>query len=339
MKNIWTLLVAAFVAVVILLMMCAFQVRFTEAVVVTRFDRIKETYTPEDAGLHWKWPWPIDQVHRFDTRLRAFDTEFRQLGTEDQKTVVLTAFATWRISDGETFLRAVGREEAAGPKIRDLLENHVSVVLRTHPLSHLVNTNPEEMKYGQIEQEFLAGIKEKAFENYGIEVVTVGIKRLGLPESVTKDVFARMKEDRQKTIKELRAEGASKAEEIKANAAEMANRIIARAEAYAKTLEGEAYAEAAKYYQIFTQYPELADFLKKLETAEKILETGQATLVLDSAKFVPFELLKEAAERSTVVSPAISEKDRSDATLEATTEEPPDEPAVAAAPVSNASDE
>lgn len=294
-KNIPTLMVAILVVVIILFMMCAFQVRFTETAVVTRFDEIIKKIEPKDAGLHFKLPWPIDRIHRYDTRLRSFETEFRQLGTEDQKTIVLTAYATWRIADGRQFLKAVSREDAAAKKISDLLENRVSIVLRTHPLNHLVNVDAQEMKFAQIEQEFLAGVKDSAVKNYGIEIVSVGIKRLGIPESVTKEVFSRMKEDRQKTIKELTAEGQAKAQEIRATAEEVASRILARADAYAKQIQAQGDAEAAKYYALFMENQDLSDFLKKRETLQKILEGGQVTLVLDANQFELFRLLKDAA--------------------------------------------
>lgn len=99
------ILVAILLIVIILFMMCAFQVSFTETAVVTRFDEIKKVIEPGDAGLHFKLPWPVDRVHRYDTRLRTFDTEFRQLGTEDQKTVVMTAYATWRIDEAKSSSR------------------------------------------------------------------------------------------------------------------------------------------------------------------------------------------------------------------------------------------
>ncbi|MEE8384880.1 MAG: protease modulator HflC, partial [Dehalococcoidia bacterium] len=294
-KNIPTMIVALLVVVVILFMMCAFQVRFTETAVVTRFDKIRQVIGPEDAGLHLKAPWPIDRVHRYDSRLRTFETEFRQLGTQDQKTVILTAYATWRIADAEKFLEAIGREGSAASRIQDLLENQVSVVLRTHPLGHLVNVREEEMKFAEIEQAFLAGIKGFASEAYGIDIVGVGIKRLGIPESVTKEVFTRMKEDRQKTIKQLTAEGEAEAKKIRADALEVSKKILARAEAYAKTIEGQGDAEAAKYYKVFAENRELSGFLKKLETVRKIFEAGQITLVMDADDFVPFDLLKRKA--------------------------------------------
>jgi membrane protease subunit HflC len=125
-------------------------------------------------------------------------------------------------------------------------------------------------------------------------VVSVGIKRLGLPESVTKEVFNRMKEDRQKEIKELTAEGESTAKQIRSDAEEKAKRIMARAEAFAKTVEGQGDAQAATYYEVFAKNPQLSDFLKKLETVQKIFEAGQITLVLDAAKIAPFDLIRDA---------------------------------------------
>lgn len=293
-KNAPTLLVAGMVIVVILMMMCAFQVRFTETAVVTRFDQIKEVIEPSQAGLHFKLPWPIDQVHRYDNRLRAFETEFRQLGTEDQKTVIMTAYATWRVADAKQFLKAVRKEDTAQDKLRDLLENRVSIVLRTHPLEHLVNVDEQLIKYTQIEQEFMQGIQEPARTNYGIELVSVGIKRLGIPESVTKEVFERMKQDRGKTIKELAAAGEAEARQIRSSAEEKAGKILARAEAYAKMLEGQGDAEAAKYYSEFSKNPALANLMKMRESLLKILSSGQTTMVLDSKQIAPFNLLHQA---------------------------------------------
>jgi membrane protease subunit HflC len=309
-----TLILAGFLLGVVALMMCAFQVRFTETAVVTRFDEIKEVIPPDQAGLHFKWPWPVEAVHRYDARLRSFETEFRQIGTADQKTVILAAYATWRIADGRQFLKAVGREDTAGAKIRDLLENQVSIVLRSHPLSNLVNVNPAQMKFTEIEQQFLAGIRDQALADYGIDLVSVGIKRLGIPESVTSEVFNRMKEDRIRTIRELQAEGEAKAREIKVTAEEISNKILARASAYAKTIEGRGEAEAAKYYKEFDKNRTLSDFLKKRESLLKVLG-GQTTLVLDADVIELFKLLRDATQsvRGSLDRAGAADSPRSDA--------------------------
>ena len=302
--KITTILIAALVTAIIVFMMCAFQVRFTETVVVTRLAEIHRVIPPEEAGLHFKWFWPIDELHRFDARLRSFETEFRQIGTKDQKTVILTAYATWRVADAERLLKSVGREDTVAGKIRDLLENRVSDVLRTHELSELVNIDPEKIRYAEIEQSVLEGIQGTALQQYGVEVVSVGIKRLGLPEIVTREVFTRMKEDRQRTIKQLTAEGEAEARKIRAEAEEISQKILARAEAYAKTLEGQADAEAAKYYRTFAENRRLSDFLKKLETVRRIFEAGQITLVMDANEFVPFDVLRDKSRASAATQPA-----------------------------------
>ncbi len=319
-RQVWTIAVAFIVICVVASLMFFYQVRFTEKVVVTRFDSIKEEQ-PREPGLHLKWPWPIEQVHRFDARLRTFETEFRQAATQDQKTVVITSYATWRIDDAEKFLTAVGREDTVADKVRDLLENQVQLVLRKHPLSALVNTDPEKLKLDEIEEAFLSGIRGPARDRYGIEFVSVGIKRLGLPESVTKDVFARMKEDRLKTSRQYEAEGQAEAMRIRASADEISRKILARAEALAKTLEGEGEARAAEYYKVFAEHPELSDFLKKLETVEKILASGQVTLVLDADKFIPFDILRTAEETGVGKKPEGGAKAASDAAPPAATEE------------------
>lgn len=309
-KNLTTLLVVALLVIVIGSMMCAFQVRFTETAVVTRWKRVIKEIEPGQAGLYFKAPWPIDEVYRYDTRLRSFETEFRQAATRDQKTVILTAYATWRIDDARKFLEAVGSEDTAGQKIRDMLENQVQLVLRDHDLDELVNTDPGKMKLAQIEEVILqgaltsaetmasakTGIRGPAAEKYGIDVVSVGIKRLGLPESVTKDVFARMKEDRQREISQYQAEGDAEATKIRVTAEEISSRIQARAQAYAKTVVGQGDAEAAKYYKVFEENLELSNFLKKIEMVETIMKSGQITLVMDADKFIPLDILSELSK-------------------------------------------
>ena len=89
----------------------------------------------------------------------------------------------------------------------------------------------------------------------------VGIKRLGLPQSVTSAVFDRMKAERQARIKVIEAEGEREAKMLKAEADLKANEILAKAEAQAKVLRGQAEAASAQFFKEFEKNPELANFL------------------------------------------------------------------------------
>lgn len=315
-RNLPAIIVAILVLLVIACMMCAYQVGFTETVVITRFERPLEKQ-PIKPGLYFKLPWPIDRVHRYDTRLRTFETEFRQVAAKESEPLILTTYATWRIKDGLRFQNTKLSESQVTSKIRGLVSNQVALALKRFSLSELVNVDPEKNRLSEFEHEILVGVpdtedaglgdaglsvKDAALKDFGVEVVSVGIKRFGLGEEVTKNVFERMKAERDNVAKRLEAEGTSEAQKIREEAREVENKISLRADAYAKKLRGQGEAEAAKYYQVFEENRALADFLKKLDTVEQILKAGKMTLVIDAGKIVPFDIFlnkKPAADASS----------------------------------------
>lgn len=289
-----TLVVAMIVLVVLFCYAFAFQVRFTETAVVTRFER--PVNREVGTGLNWRaMPWPIERVHKFDNRLRAYETQFTQLSTMDQQTVTVTSFATWRIPQrgAVQFLRAVGREEAAADKIGDLLKNAVSKVLKRHPLSELVNTDPAKIRYGDIEKEIRDAVQADALKSYGIEVAMVGIARLGLPEKNTAAVAERMKSERRTVSTRLIAEGESEARSITETAQAVASKILERARAYSVSLKGEAEAQAAQYYKTFQENPQLAAELKSWDALFRMMSTGENVMVIPAERLQPFNLLMQ----------------------------------------------
>jgi membrane protease subunit HflC len=153
-----------------------------------------------------------------------------------------------------------------------------------------VTTNKEELKLDAIEDDMKKRVGEDSVGN-GIEIIMVGIKRLGIPESVTSAVFERMKAERQAEIQKIQAEGERQAKEIKAKADLEANKILAVARAEAIQISGEAEAQAAKSYKVFKQNPELANFLFQRKALEGLLKEN-STLILDP-NTPPFNLLTQ----------------------------------------------
>jgi membrane protease subunit HflC len=84
---------ALFVVVIILLLvllrMSFFTVDGTELVYVTELGQHVATYdggdSEHDAGLHWRWPWPIQVVQRLDRRLQFFDLPVTEVLTRDEQ--------------------------------------------------------------------------------------------------------------------------------------------------------------------------------------------------------------------------------------------------------------
>ena len=74
MRTVW--LIVGILGLVVLVRMSVFTVDPTEFAYVTEFGAPVATYDgarDEDAGLHFRWPWPVQSVRRLDRRLQYLD--------------------------------------------------------------------------------------------------------------------------------------------------------------------------------------------------------------------------------------------------------------------------
>ncbi len=290
-RNPLTLLTGGIIVVIFAMMLFAFQVRQTEVVVVTTFGEFSRTLDKPD--LYFRLPWPIQDVHRFDNRIRNFERKYEQTTTKDGRILVIEVFLGWRITNPQMFLeRFRGDVSMAELNLEGLLRDAKNGVVGRHSLNDFISTNPQELKFDQIEQEMLEAIQSKAATNYGIEVPNhlLGIKQIGLPEAITTKVFERMKAERGLLVKRLQGEGASEAIRIRSDADREREGILADAESKATIIRGQADAKVSESLKIFEQDPELAVFLLKLNALEQSLKE-RSTLVLDP-RTPPFDLLK-----------------------------------------------
>ena len=136
---------------------------------------------------------------------------------------------------------------------------------------------------------------------YGIEIRFVGIKQLGLPESISAKVFERMREERQQLVKKFTGEGEAEAIRIRAEAERARQEILSKAEAEATVIRGQADAEAAKSLAVFEQNPKLANFLLELKALEVSMK-DRSTVILDQ-QTPPFNLLRGGGSESSATAP------------------------------------
>jgi len=288
-----TLATGVLVLLIFLAMLFCFQVRQTEVVVVTTFGRY--TRAMAEPGLNIRWPWPIQNLHRFDKRIHNFEKHYEQTTTRDTKTIMIDVFVGWRIKDPKIFLERFGGEMSRAEEgLEVLLRASKNGVIGQHPLSDLVSPNPQDLRFSQMEDEMLSSMKQAALDSYGIEVVTLGVKQLGLPQSVTEKVFERMKAEKDLLVKQYQGEAAGEAIRIRSEADLERERILAEADHRSRIIRGEADAEAARYLKTFEQDPALAVFLLKLSAVEQALK-DRATLILDT-RTTPFDVLREQTE-------------------------------------------
>lgn len=288
MKNFWTILSVIAVVVILLLSSVLYQVRETETVIVTRFgDPVRPETEP---GLKAKWPQPIEVVHRFDSRPRLIDTPVRETTTADLQSIIVRSYAVWAIADPSKFLTSVKDVKIAEDTLGTLLRNAQNSVIGNHSFSEFVNTNPEKIRFEQIENEILAEVSDKAMQEYGIAIKTVGIRQLNVSKDVTTQVFERMSADRNREKEAILAGGRAEAERIRSEAEAQRKELLAVAATQAQVIRGEGDAEAAKYYDMLKEDPDLAMFLRNLETLKKIL--AERTTIVLGVETEPIDLLK-----------------------------------------------
>jgi membrane protease subunit HflC len=289
MKNISIPVFLLVLFVVLALMSASFQLRETESALVTTFG--KPTRQLTSPGLYFKWPPPVEWVQKFDSRLRILEAELGETTTKGAVPVIVNTFIVWRIAEPLAFFNAVGNVTEAEAKLLSQISDTQNKVIGRHFFSELVNSDPAKIKCEEIEAEMLSELQAAVRGVYGIEVKAVGIKQLKVSEDVTKNVFDRMRKERERRTEATIAEGTAAARKIKTDADSMQTELLAAADARAKAIRAQGDAEAATYYKMLEQDPNLAMFLRDVEALKKMLEK-RSTLII-GADAEPFKILKE----------------------------------------------
>src|ERR1022692_256497 len=86
-KNLITVLIAAVLVVIFVLLLFTFQVRQSEVAVLTTFGKPADKNI-DQPNLYFKWPWPVQQVYRFDQRTQIFEDKFSENYTHDSITLL-----------------------------------------------------------------------------------------------------------------------------------------------------------------------------------------------------------------------------------------------------------
>jgi len=287
-KNPLTLLVGTLLLLIFVALLFCFQVRTTEVAVVTTFGKFSRSIT--EPGLYLRAPLPIQKIYKFDNRLQNFERKFEQTTTKDAKNLLITVFIGWKVSEPKVFLeRFNGDTLKAEQSLENLVRNAKNAVIGSYNFGDLISPDPKQVKFDAVEADILRELKASAQTTYGVSVELVGIKQLGLPESITGKVFERMRAERDRLVKQFNGEGEAKSLEIRSDANRKRDELLAKADADSLRILGEAEAAASKDYAVFEQKPDLAVFLLQLKALVGSLK-DRTTLVLDE-KIPPLNLL------------------------------------------------
>ena len=286
MKTLLALLAAA--AVLLAIASAIVVVDETEHVVITQFGRPVAVLS--DAGLHGKLPAPFQRVTRVDKRILFSEQQATELLTSDKKNVVVSTYLSWRVADPLKFLTSLRTREAAEARLAALVQSELGSTLGNLPFSSVVPAPTDGGGLEQVEDRVQQACHDAALRDFGIEIVSFGVTRLGYPAQNLQSVFARMRAERERIARGHRSEGKAEAQKIRAEADRERATALADAEAEAQRLKGEGEAEAARVYaDAYRGREGFYGFLRTLESYEKVLREN-TTLVLPASS--PFlELL------------------------------------------------
>ncbi|WP_373652098.1 protease modulator HflC [Schlesneria sp. DSM 10557] len=293
----------AVMAVLVLPTMIIF-VDETEIAIAERFGRITAVYDqPSQSGLHFKLPWPVEKVRRFDRRLQLLTPAGREAFTRDRKNVVVEAYLCWKIAEGQSksildrpvvrFFQGLGSVEVAESRLASRLQSILTEQIGRSELSELLKAahseagpadgpSPLEQIAAKIRREFeqRADEDKSLSDRLGIEVVDIRIRRLNLPTGNMQAVFERMRSERQKIAERYRSAGLAENRMIRSQADRQSSELIARANADAERIRGEGEALAIHILnEAHAKDPEFASLLQTLESYQQILN-DKTTLIL-----------------------------------------------------------
>jgi membrane protease subunit HflC len=307
MKNSFVILVGVILVALLLSHMFLYQVRYDQVAVRTTFDRADESSVQDAAGLKWRWPWPINKVTLYSKRLQILDDKIEELQTADGKSVIVKTYLTWRIADPLAFYVTLKDPAEANRQMSSRLRE-IRGLISHYSFDQLVNVDRSKLKLAAIEDEAKRQIDTALREaGYGIQVESVGIHKVILPESTTQKVFETMIASRQRLAENALQEGQAQASAIRSEAASARERILAFAERKAQSIKSQGDRDAAVQYKTFAADEEFAIFLRKIEALRKMLDHN-TTFVLSADSLGILDWFNKDPARDPAKAPTTTRK-------------------------------
>ena len=275
MKRSSIIISALSLIAVIIISQSIYVVSEIERAVKLRFGEIVEFDV--QPGLHFKWP-IVNSVKYFDGRILTLDAVPQRYLTSEKKALMVDSFIKWRIKDVAKYFTTTGGDEE---RAKRLLSQRVDTGLRNEFGIRTV----KEVVSGERDQlmnSLASSLDTIAQQELGVEVIDLRVKKIDLPFEVSDSVYNRMRTERERLARELRAQGNEVAEKIRATADKDKTIILADAYREAEETRGSGDAKAtATYAEAYTKDPEFYDFTRSLKAYQATFQSKGDILIID----------------------------------------------------------
>jgi modulator of FtsH protease HflC len=245
-----------------------------QKVLVLQFGQVKQV--KETPGLGFKIPF-LQDVVPYDDRILGLPTPPMTVTMDDDRRLVVDAFARWKIVDLVKFRESVGAGdiEKAQLLLSGILNNAIPEVLGKVESKRVLS----EDRTGLMNQ--IRDIARKEAQSLGVDVVDVRLTRTDLPEQNLEATFARMRAEREREAADEIARGNEAAQRVRASADRTVVELTSEARKNAEVIRGEAdAARNAIYAEAFGRDPEFFAFTRSLTSYERALQPGNSSIVM-----------------------------------------------------------
>ena len=242
---------------------------------IRRFGKVDRII--DNPGITFKIPF-METVDALPGQILLYDLPESDVITMDKKTMIADSFVLWRVSDPLKYAKTLNSSQTSAEQRIDAAVYNATKNI----ISNMTQNDVIAARDGELQAAIMEGVGA-AMGSYGIELKTVDIKQLDLPEDNKEAVYERMISERGKIAATYKAEGDSEAQKIRnttdkeveimlSDAKAQAAGIIAEGEAEYMRILAEAYSDAGK--------AEFYSFTRSLEAANASLTGGNNTLIL-----------------------------------------------------------
>ncbi|MCR5503297.1 MAG: protease modulator HflC [Lachnospiraceae bacterium] len=273
---------------------------------IRQFGRVDRVIA--NAGLSFKIPF-IESVDTVPKEILLYDLPPSDVITSDKKTMIIDSYVLWRVTDPLKFAQTLSysvanAENRIDTMVYNAMKNTISgmkqdevIKSRDGKMTVTITGEDEDVRSNDLVLEETTEVIEitslteeimnhigNDYEQYGVKVLTVEVKKLDLPDDNKQAVYTRMISERENIAAQYTAEGASQAKIIQNTTDKEVSIMLSEARAKAEQTIAEGEAEYMKILSDAYKDEEKADFynfVRSLDAAKESMKgSGQKTLIL-----------------------------------------------------------
>lgn len=228
-----------------------------------------------EPGISFKIPF-IQTAETLPKELLVYDLQPSGVITKDMQNMMCDSYVFWQISDAKLFIQTLNSRIYAEERINNTVYNAVKTVISKMDQTAVISGRGGELT--KMIREYIGD----SMERYGIQLVSVEIKQLDLPDANKAAVYERMISERNNIAAKHTAEGEAEATKTRAETDNQVTIMLSEAEAAAQKLVAEGEAE---YMRIMSAVygdesrSEFYTFVRSLDAAKVALK-GQNKMVI-----------------------------------------------------------